>query len=102
MEASIMKIQAMLRDPEIVEAPVDADDITPGMLVTVRPLDDDEDETYLLAEHAEERVQGARTVTTQSPLGSALLGKKTGDQVAIEAPGGSFRYEIVSFQPHTG
>ena len=102
MEARIRKIQAMLRDPEIVEAPVDADDITPGMLVTVRPLDDDEDETYLLAEHAEERVQGARTVTTQSPLGSALLGKKTGDQVAIEAPGGSFRYEIVSFQPHTG
>ena len=102
MEARIRKIQAMLRDPEIVEAPVDADDITTGMLVTVRPLDDDEDETYLLAEHAEERVQGARTVTTQSPLGSALLGKKTGDQVAIEAPGGSFRYEIVSFQPHTG
>ena len=102
MEARIRKIQAMLRDPEIVEAPVDADDIIPGMLVTVRPLDDDEDETYLLAEHAEERVQGARTVTTQSPLGSALLGKKTGDQVAIEAPGGSFRYEIVSFQPHTG
>jgi transcription elongation GreA/GreB family factor len=41
-------------------------------------------------------------VTTQSPLGSALLGKKNGDEVSIEAPGGSFRYEIVSFEPHTG
>jgi len=103
MEARIRNIQSMLRDPEIVEAPVDADEIATGMLVTVRPLDDDDDdETYLLAEHAEERVKGARTVTTQSPLGSALLGKKTGDRIAIEAPGGSFGYEIVSFEPHTG
>ena len=105
MEARIRKVQAMLRDPEIVEAPVHADEVAPGMLVTVRPVaDDDEDdaETYLLAEHAEERVKGARTVTTASPLGSALLGKRNGDEVAIEAPGGSFRYEIVSFEPHTG
>ena len=102
MESRIRKVQAMLRDPEIVEAPLGADEIAPGMIVTVRPLDDDEDETYLLAEHAEEKVQGARTVTTASPLGSAMLGKRTGDQVAIQAPGGSFRYEIVSFEPHTG
>jgi transcription elongation factor GreA len=102
MESRIRKVQAMLRDPEIVEAPVDADEVAPGMIVTVRPLDGDDDETYLLAEHAEERVQGARTVTTASPLGSAMLGRRTGDQVAIQAPGGSFRYEIVSFEPHTG
>jgi len=105
MESRIRKVQAMLRDPEIVEAPVDADEITPGMLVTVRPVGDDDaddDETYLLAEHAEEKVKGARTVTTRSPLGSALLGKETGDEIEIEAPGGSFRYEIISFEPHTG
>jgi transcription elongation GreA/GreB family factor len=47
-------------------------------------------------------VKGARTVTTASPLGSALLGRRAGDAVSIEAPGGSFRYEIVSFEPHTG
>ena len=102
MESRIRKIQGMLRDPEIVEAPVEADAIAPGMLVTVRSLEDDEDETYLLAEHAEERAPAARTVTTSSPLGSALLGKTPGDEVAIEAPGGSFRYEIVAFEPHTG
>jgi transcription elongation factor GreA len=103
MESRIRKIQEMLRDPEIVEAPVHADKIGAGMLVTVRPLDDDEDdETYLLAQHAEERVKGARTVTTGSPLGSALIGKRAGDAVSIDAPGGSFQYEIVSFEPHSG
>src|SRR5437867_7710346 len=63
MEARIRSISAMLRDPEIVEAPVRADEVGPGMLVTLTPLDDDddEDETYLLAEHPEEKASGART-----------------------------------------
>ncbi|GIU97566.1 MAG: transcription elongation factor GreA [Actinomycetota bacterium] len=104
MEARIRRLRDLLRDPEIVEAPVEAEAAGPGMLVTVKPLDDeDEDEeTYLLAEHAEERSPGARTVTTSSPLGSALLGRRAGDEVAVEAPGGSFRYRVVSLRPHTG
>jgi transcription elongation factor GreA len=102
MESKIRKLQHMLRDPEIVEAPVDADAVGPGMLVTIMPLDEDEpdEETYLLAEHAEERAQGARTVTTTSPLGTALLGATPGDEVIYEAPGGSVRYAVVSFEPH--
>ena len=34
MESRIRKIQEMLRDPEIVEAPVKGDAVGPGMLVT--------------------------------------------------------------------
>jgi transcription elongation factor GreA len=104
MESRIRKIEHMLRDPDIVEAPEHADEVVPGMLVTVRPLDfDDEDnETYLIAEHAEERAPGARTVTTGSPFGSALVGTAVGDEVAYEAPGGTFRYRIVSLEPFAG
>ncbi len=104
MESKIRKIRAMLRDPEIVGAPIHATEVGPGMLVTVRPLDEDdpEDETYLLAEHAEERAKGARTVTTTSPLGSALMGAVVGTEVLYEAPGGNFRYRVVAFEPYTG
>jgi transcription elongation factor GreA len=103
MESRIRKIKAMLRDPEIVEAPVGADAVGPGMLVTVRPLDvEDEDETYLLAEHAEEKAPGARTVTPSSPFGAALIGAGEGQEVAYEAPGGTFRYRIVAFEPFAG
>jgi transcription elongation factor GreA len=103
MESRIRKIQAMLRDPDIVEAPVDADAVAPGMLVTVQPLDiDDDEEVYLLAEHAEERAKGARTVTLSSPFGAALVGATHGQEVAYEAPGGTFRYRIVSFEPYSG
>ena len=103
MEARIRTLQAMLRDPEIVQAPERADAIEPGMLVTVRPLDEDEtdDETYLLASHAEERATGARTITTTSPLGRALLGAAVDQEVVYQAPGGNFRYRVVGFEPRT-
>ena len=74
------------------------------MLVTVTPAGRRraDDETYLLAEHAEERAPGARTVTTTSPFGAALMGAAEGEEVVYEAPGGSFRYVVVAFEPHTG
>jgi transcription elongation factor GreA len=101
MEARIRDLAHKLKDPEIVEA-ADGDDVTPGTLVTLRPLDDDEpeDETYLVAISAEERAPGGvRTVTAGSPLGSALLGRRIGDRVTYEAPGGTFAYEVVRLEP---
>ena len=104
MEAKIRKLKHMLRDPQIVETPADVDEVVPGMLVTLRPVDDDDDdeETYLLAEHAEEKAPGARTVTTTSPLGAALLGAATEEEVAYEAPVGIVRYVVVGFEPFAG
>jgi transcription elongation factor GreA len=102
MEARIRTLRHMLRDPDIIEAPAEAETVEPGMLVTVRPLDEDDpdDETYLLAVHAEERAPRARTVTTSSPLGSALLGAAIDQEIVYEAPGGNFRYIVVGFEPH--
>jgi transcription elongation factor GreA len=104
MEAQIRRLQEALRDPEIIEAPVDADVVAPHMLVTVRPVDDpdDEEEVYLLAEHGEEKAPGARTVTTSSPLGTALIGASKDQEILVEAPGGRFRYRVVGFEPFLG
>ena len=101
MESRIRNLERMLRDPEIVEAPPDSEVVASGMLVTLRPLDDDdpEDEAYLLAESAEERAPGVRTITTTSPLGSAVLGAGLEDEITYEAPGGAFRYRVVGFEP---
>ena len=101
MESRIRNLERMLRDPDIIETPPASDVVTSGMLVTIRPLDEDdpEDETYLLAEHAEERAQGVRTITTTSPLGSTLMGRALNDEIAYEAPGGTFHYLIVGFEP---
>jgi transcription elongation factor GreA len=101
MEARIRTLERMLRDPEIVEAPPASEVVAAGMLVTLRPVEDEEpeDEAYLLAESAEEREPGVRTITTTSPLGRAVLGKRLDDEVAYEAPGGTFHYLVVALRP---
>jgi len=101
MESRIRNLERMLRDPDIIETPPASDVVGGGMLVTIRPLDEDdaEDETYLLAEHAEERAPNVRTITTTSPLGTALMGRALDDEIAYEAPGGTFHYLIVGFEP---
>lgn len=101
MEARIRELQRMLKDPDLVEGPESAEVAGPGILVTVRPLDDEEPEaeTYLLAASKEERFTGARTVSVDSPFGQALLGRGVGERVSYSAPGGTFSYEIVELQP---
>ena len=109
MEARIRELERMLMDPDIVEAET-SDEVVPGTVVTVRPVEprdqdqvlvaQDEDETYLLAHSVEERAPGVRTVTAASPFGAALLGCRVGDRVEYEAPGGVFAYEVVSMEPH--
>ena len=76
--------------------------MAPGTLVTLRALGEvePEDETYLVALSAEERAPGVRTVTSTSPLGAALLGKRVGEQVTYEAPGGTFSYEVVELKAY--
>ena len=86
MESQIRRLQEALRDPEIIEAPMAADAIVP----------------HMLAEHGEEKAPGARTVTTSSPLGTALMGASKDQEVLVQAPGGSFRYVVVGFEPFVG
>ncbi|MBT4936912.1 transcription elongation factor GreA, partial [Candidatus Peregrinibacteria bacterium] len=35
-------------------------------------------------------------ISNESPLGSAMLGRKKGDVFSVNAPGGSFEYELLS------
>ncbi len=107
MESRIRTLQQLLKDPDLVEAPEEADRVAPGMLVRVRPVegdvapeDDEDEETYLLAASAEERAPGVRTVTPDSPLGRVLVGTAPGERVTYHAPGGRFSYEVVGFEPH--
>jgi transcription elongation factor GreA len=104
MESRIRDLERQLVDPDIIEA-TEGDEVGPGTVVTLRPVDQaeedgDEEEAYLVALSAEERAPGVRTVTSVSPLGSALLGRRVGDRVTYEAPGGTFTYEVVRFEPH--
>ncbi|MCH7662419.1 MAG: transcription elongation factor GreA [Chloroflexi bacterium] len=51
-------------------------------------------EEYIIVGHAEADPRNGK-ISHESPLGSALLEKKEGEKVEIEAPGGSFTVKIV-------
>jgi transcription elongation factor GreA len=98
MEARIRELERLLKDPDIIESSSDAEEAGPGQLVTVRGEDGEED-TYLLAATKEERLEGVRTVSVDSPLGRALAGRRVGDRAEYQAPGGTFSLEIVALRP---
>ncbi|HET6770593.1 MAG TPA: transcription elongation factor GreA [Actinomycetota bacterium] len=100
MEARIRELERLLKDPDILEGDIQTEAAGPGVLVVLRPLDEDDpdEETYLLAASKEERSPGARTVSVTSPLGKALLGTKPGDRITYDAPGGMFSYEVIRLE----
>jgi transcription elongation factor GreA len=96
LEGRIARLERLLKDAVVRDAPLDASVVVPGIAVTVRDATDPSIEDSFVVAESEERVTGARVLSPRSPLGQALLGKRVGDRVTYEAPGGTFTYEIVS------
>ena len=63
---------------------------------TVKLIDDDTDEekTYMIVGDTEADVKGGK-VSISSPIARALIGKKTGDTIEVNTPGGGKSYEII-------
>jgi len=59
--------------------------------------DGSEPETYHLVGPAEANPLEGK-ISDASPLGRALLGKRPGDKVTVNAPDGSFEYVIISVE----
>ena len=94
----------MLRRAEVGETPADNGVVEPGMTVTYKFAGDDDVETFLLgAREMEDTTEGVKVYSPQSPLGSAIIGKKKGDTVTYDAPNGkTLEVEIVDAVPYTG
>ncbi|MGH2718969.1 MAG: transcription elongation factor GreA [Actinomycetota bacterium] len=99
MEARIRHLQHMIKQAVVREGPATTDLAAPGVVVTILEEGESDTEEYLLASTAEEKLPGIRTITTSSPLGSALMGKKVGDRAQVAAPGGSFTVEVKGLRP---
>ena len=68
-----------------------------GSRVVVMDLKKDEQITYYIVT-SEEADAPQGKISTNSPIGKALLGKEVGDSVKLQAPGGAKELEILEFQ----
>jgi transcription elongation factor GreA len=92
-DARIHELAYLLDRAEDV-APPEAGYVGLGSLVTLLG-DDGEEETWRLVspEEADTR-RGA--ISTDSPVGHALMGRKKGDRASVETPAGTITYTVLS------
>jgi len=94
MEARIRQIQALLEQAVILDQCDDSSTVANGSIVSLRYEGDDDIERFLIGS-IEERRDDVPVISSASPLGRVLLGRKPGDWVEYQAPGGTLKVEIV-------
>ena len=92
MEARIRQLEALLREAQIGEPP-DADEVKPGLIVTLE-IEGDE-ETYLVGSR-EDSHETYEILSAESPIGKAIIGAKPGDVRTVEAPQATFDVAVRS------
>jgi transcription elongation factor GreA len=92
LEGRIQHLTALLRDAVQIEA-ASTNHVSLGTTVTIEG--DDGEETYtIVGSHEAAPAQGR--ISSTSPVGRALLGRRPGETVTISAPSGTFEMVIVS------
>ena len=95
IEARIVEIEAMLKNVEIIEdVKGKAKTVVIGVKVKVLDCEYGDESEYRVVGSTEADPREGK-ISDESPVGKALLGKKIGDEVVVEAPGGEFKLKIV-------
>ena len=97
LEGRIQELEYLLKNAVIVESHSgERETVDIGASVTIQE-DDDDSEIYLLV-GAKEADSRNRQISNESPVGRALMGKRVGDIVSIETPGGRLEMKILKIE----
>ena len=92
---NIARIEAELRTATFVDDSVaDTNTVALGTVVRVLDMEYNEEEEYQIVGSQEANPATGR-ISDESPIGRALVGRRPGDTVSVEAPGGVFKYKIL-------
>ena len=92
-EGEILELDYKLKNAKIVDDNVDKSVVYIGAKVTVYDIDMDEYETYVITGTTEADAMHNK-ISNESPVGKALLGRKVGDAVTVQAPNGAYELKI--------
>lgn len=95
IEARIEEIEAILKNAEVVaEEEIDKDIINLGSIVKLYDCEIEEEIEYRIVGSTEANSLKMR-ISNESPLGRALIGKKAGEEIDVETPGGVCQYKVL-------
>ena len=101
VEGQISSLETKIRYAEIVNSDSVADDeVAIGKIVTIQEIGEDEEEVYIIVGSAGADAFAGK-VSNESPIGQALIGKKTGDTATIETPVGSYDVKILKVEKNS-
>jgi transcription elongation factor GreA len=98
VEGRITTLENMIRNARIIEEDeMEGDTVALGRSVTFVELPDGDEETYTIVGSAEaDPFEGK--ISNDSPIAKNLIGRKVGDQVSVQTPGGEMMVRIVSIK----
>jgi transcription elongation factor GreA len=98
LEGRIRDLENILKHAVIINESEGARNlIAIGRTVIVREVGTDFEETYTIVGSLEADPMNGR-VSNESPMGKALLGKKKGQKVVVQSPGGEITFEILKIE----
>ncbi|WP_100398262.1 transcription elongation factor GreA [Bacillus sp. FJAT-44742] len=95
VEGRIAQIEKMLKNAEIIEEDASNNsEVALGKSVKFKELPDGDEEVYTIVGSAEsDPLEGK--ISNSSPMAQSLLGRKVGDKVMVNTPGGELKVEII-------
>ncbi len=97
LEADIVELEAALRNVVVIDGEISTDSVNVGTTVRVLYLDDGEEEEFVIV-GARESDPMNNKISNESPVGTALLGHKSGEVVSVEAPDGAYDLKILEIR----
>jgi len=99
-EGRIAELEDKLSRAEVIDvSKLSGSTVMFGATVTLVDEDTDEEKVYQIVGETEADVKSGR-VSITSPTARALIGKKVGDTVEVNTPGGGKSYEILKVAFH--
>lgn len=97
-EGKIMQLENMLKNAVVVdESEIPKDKVAVGTIVKVMDYEFDEEVEYTIVGSAEADPMNFK-ISNESPVGSALIGKKVGDVIEVTVPSGVSKFEVLSIR----
>ena len=96
IEARIQQLEKMLENVSII-AEVSNDTVSIGNTVSIKYVDDDEEDEYKIV-GSQEADPFESKISNESPIAQALFNHKVGDIVTVESPNGSYDVEIIEIK----
>ena len=98
LEAKISKLELDLSNARILdESNVDTSTVRLLTHVTIENLENSMQMSYIIVSESEADIT-AKKISSSSPIGKGLLGKKEGDVVDINVPNGIVKFKIISIK----